>query len=347
MQIKGSGLGALLTRAEREQRLPPVMVIAGDETLLALEAQDAIRATARKLGFSEREVIHADARLDWSHLTNAAQGLSLFAERRIVEVRLPTGKPGVAGAAALETHAAADHTDLLTLVALPKLDRRAREARWVGALERAGVLIDIDTVERAQLPEWIGERLRRQNQTATHEALEFIAERVEGNLLAAHQEIAKLSLLHPAGELSLDQVREAVLDVARFDIFQLPIAMLAGDVARVARSMAGLRAEAAPLPLLLWLISDDLRKLAQVRALVDAGRSCAQAVREARIWGGRERPMEVAAKRVDTESLQKALVRAGEIDRTVKGLRARQTDSDPWLELTDLALTIAQGASAR
>lgn len=341
MQIKYEGLPALLARAERERRMPALITVASDEALLAQEAQDAIRATARAIGYSEREVLQADARFDWSRLAQATQGLSLFAERRIVELRLPTGKPGLAGAAALEEFAQDLSDDTLAMIALPRLDRRARETRWVSALERAGILLEIDAVDRARLPRWIGERLARQRQSAADDALVFIAERVEGNLLAAHQEITKLGLLYPAGELSLGQVADSVLNVARYDVFQLPLAMLAGDAPRIQKTMAGLRAEGEAIPLVLWAITEELRMLIRVKSQVDAGRPYAMAARENRLWGPRERLVERALGRIDVGRLGRAVARAAAVDRLAKGLRAPQADSDPWLELTDLALELA------
>ncbi len=341
MLLKAEGLPALLARAERERRMPALITVASDEALLAQEAQDAIRATARAVGYSEREVLQADARFDWSRLAQATQGLSLFAERRIVDLRLPTGKPGLAGAAALEALAQSLADDTLMMIALPRLDRRARETRWVSALERAGILLEIDSVDRARLPRWIGERLARQQQSAAEDALVFIAERVEGNLLAAHQEIAKLGLLYPAGELSLAQVADSVLNVARYDVFQLPLAMLAGDAPRVQKTMAGLRAEGEAIPLVLWAITEDLRMLIRVKSQVDAGRPFSMAARENRLWGPRERLVERALGRIDVGRLGRAVARAATVDRLAKGLRAPQADSDPWLELTDLALELA------
>lgn len=341
MQVKNDALGGVLARAQRAGSLPPVFVVAGDEALLALEAQDAIRSTARGLGYTERDVLNADARFDWSKLAEVAQSLSLFADKKIVEVRLPSGKPGVAGAKALETHASTARVGVITIVALPRLDRRDMQARWVAALERAGVLVDIDTIERAQLPQWIARRLAKQQQSAGAEALDFIADRVEGNLLAAHQEVVKLALLYPAGELPLQQVTDSVLNVARYDVFQLPLAMLAGDAARIRKTMTGLEAEGAAIPLVLWVITEELRTLLRIKAHVDAGRPFSAAARENRLWGPREKLVERALARVSTRALEAAWQRAAEIDRLAKGLRAPRADSNAWLELTQLALTVA------
>ena len=286
-------------------------------------------------------MLNADARFDWSKLTESAQALSLFAQKKIVEVRLPSGKPGVAGAKALETHVANAVDGVLTIVSLPRLERRDRQARWIDALERAGVMVEVDTIERSQLPQWISQRLAKQNQSAGREALEFMADKVEGNLLAAHQEVAKLALLYPAGQLTLEQVTDSVLNVARYDVFQLPIAMLSGDAARVRKTMAGLEAEGEALPLVLWVITEELRTLLRIKAHVDAGRPFSVAARENRVWGPRERLFERALARVSAPALEAALLRAAEIDRLAKGLLAPKTDSNVWLELTELALSFA------
>ena len=341
MQVRNDALGGVLARAQRSGALPPVFVVAGDEALLALEAQDAIRSTARGLGYTERDVLNADARFDWSRLAEVAQELSLFADKKIVEVRLPSGKPGVTGAKALEAHALAAREGVMTIVALPRLDRRDRQARWVDALERAGVLVEVETVERVQLPQWIARRLTRQQQSARTEALEFIADKVEGNLLAAHQEVIKLALLYPAGELTLEQIADSVLNVARYDVFQLPLAMLASDTTRVRKTMAGLQAEGEAIPLVLWVITEELRTLLRIKAHIDAGRPFSTAARENRLWGPREKLMERALARVSPSALESALLRAADIDRLAKGLRAPGADSDAWLELTQLALSIA------
>lgn len=342
MQVRNDALAGVLARAQRAGALPPVFVVAGSEPLLSLEAQDAIRSTARGLGYTERDVLNTDARFDWSRLAEAAQGLSLFAEKKIVEVRLPSGKPGLTGAKALEAHAMNARDGVLTIVALPRLDRRDRQARWVDALERAGVMVEIETIDRAQLTQWIARRLLRKKQSASRDALEFIADKVEGNLLAAHQEVEKLALLYPAGELTLEQVTDSVLNVARYDVFQLPLAMLSGDAARIYKTMAGLQAEGEAVPLVLWVITEELRTLLRLKAHIDAGRPFSAAARENRLWGPRERLAERALARVTVAGLEAALLRAGEIDRLAKGLRPLQVDSDAWLELTQLALSVAQ-----
>jgi DNA polymerase-3 subunit delta len=323
--------------------LAPLYVVSGDELLLAIEAQDAIRAAARAAGYTERSVLHADARYDWSQLTGATQGMSLFSERRIVEIRLPSGKPGREGGEALTAHAQSPAPDVLTLLALPALDYKARKAAWVAAVEAAAVWVEVSKIERQALPDWIGQRLARQQQRARRAALDFIADRVEGNLLAAHQEIGKLGLLYPAGELTLEQVSEAVLDVARFDLWTLPQAMLAGDRVRVLRTLQALRAEGEALPLVLWAITEEVRTLLRLRGLLDRGLPWAQAARE--VWVRREKEAltQRAVQRADPSQLGRLLARCAEVDRLFKGLRPRGTDSDPWLELADIACAVGAG----
>jgi DNA polymerase-3 subunit delta len=343
MLLKPEALPAHLQARGKSGQLAPIYVVAGDEPLLAIEAADTIRSAARASGYNEREVLHADARFDWSRLAQASTGLSLFAEKRIVEVRLPGGKPGKAGGEALREFALNPPQDLLTLVSLPRLDRDTRASRWAAALEHAAVWIDIERVERPALPEWIAARLARNRQRAPREALQFIADRVEGNLLAAHQEIGKLALLYPAGELSLQQVADAVLNVARYDVYALVPALLAGDSARALRLLEGLRAEGEPLPLVLWVVAEELRTLLRVQEAVAAGKPFAAVARELRVWGPREKLMPQALRRLSAATLATLLERCADIDRLVKGLRAPLRDSDPWLELGDIALACATG----
>jgi DNA polymerase-3 subunit delta len=341
MLLKPDALPAHLQTRARSGQLAPIYVVAGDEPLLAIEAADAIRTVARAAGYSEREVLHADVRFDWSKLNQAASGLSLFAERRIVELRLPSGKPGKAGGEALRGFAQAAPDDLLALISLPRLDRDTRRSSWATALEQAAVWVDVERIERSALPEWIGRRLARQQQHAAREALEFVADRVEGNLLAAQQEIGKLALLYPAGALTLEQVTDAVLNVARFDVYALSPALLAGDGARALRLLEGLRVEGEPLPLVLWVVAEELRTLLRLQEAMATGQPLAAATRELRVWGPREKLMPQALRRLSSTTLSTLLARCADIDRLIKGLRAPKRDSDPWLELGDIAAACA------
>ena len=332
-QVRGDQLEAHLARA-----LAPLYVVHGDEPLLAMEAADAIRAKARRDGYTEREVHLVERHYDWDRLAAAAAALSLFASRRLIELRIPSGKPGTDGAAAIAAYCAALQPDIVTLVTLPRLDRAGQNSAWFGALSAAGVVVNVFPVDRRTLPLWIGARLTRQKQRAAEDALAFIADCVEGNLLAAHQEIQKLGLLYPPGDLAFEQVRDAVLDVARFEVSQLSEAMLSGDRARLARVLDGLAGEGEAPPRVLWVMSDDVRAVTRVQRGLAAGRNAADLFRESRIWGeARQRLVAAAARRMAREALEAALAQAAAVDRTIKGL----AKGDPWDELLQLGLRFA------
>ena len=265
--------------AQLQKGLRPLYTLHGDEPLLQQEAADAIRAAARAQGYTERSSYTvAGAHFDWSAVLAAGGSLSLFADKQIVEIRIPSGKPGKDGSVALQQIAAsADGNDsTLTLVLLPRLDKATRTGAWFAALESHGASVQIDPVDRAALPQWIAQRLAAQGQRVApgeegQRTLQFFADRVEGNLLAAHQEIQKLALLHPAGELSWSQVESAVLNVARYDVFKLSEAVLSGQVLRVQRMLDGLQAEGEAEVLVHWALAEDIRALKRVKDAVNAG----------------------------------------------------------------------------
>lgn len=336
MQLRLDALDAHLSKS-----LAPLYVISSDEHLLALEAADKIRRTARAQGVSERDVLVVERGFKWGELLAANQSQSLFGDRKLVELRIPTGKPGKDGGQALQDYARALSPDNVTLITLPKLDWATQKAAWVGTLQQAGVYIEIPLVERAQLPAWIGMRLAAQRQSADRQSTDFIADRVEGNLLAAHQEIQKLALLHPEGKLSFEQVQDAVLNVARYDVFKLNEAMLAGDVARLVRMIDGLKGEGEALPLVLWAMAEEIRTLLKLKSGAAQGKAIGMLLKEYRIWGPRERLMEPALRRLTLAALESALQEAAQIDKMVKGLRAKAFAGDPWDALLQLGLKIA------
>jgi len=329
-------------QAHLAKTLAPVYAIHGDEPLLALEAADAVRATARARGFTEREVLEADRYFKWDEFVHAGASGSLFGERKIVELRLASGKPGPQGSAAIERYCERPAPDRLLLVSLPRLDRAGQSASWFSALGAAGVVVEVWPVERARLPDWLGARLARNGQRAAREVLEFLAERVEGNLLAAHQELQKLALLAPRGELSLEQVEAAVADVARFDAFDASAALLAGDLARYARVLEGLHAEGEALTYVLWALAEDLRALLALRSGLDAGQAIEPLLREARVWGERQARLKAAARRFARPPLQAALAHAARIDRVIKGVAL----GEAWDEFAALGLKLIRGSKA-
>jgi DNA polymerase-3 subunit delta len=258
--------------AHLEKPLAPLYVLHGDDPLLTIEAGDALRAAARRQGFDERNVLVVTPSFRWDELFHAAGNLSLFGGRTLVDLRMPTGKPGRDGGEALARYCKALPADVLTLITLPEMDWRAKKAAWFTTLINAGIAIECRAPALEQLPHWIANRLKTQQQSAAPDALEFIALHVEGNLLAAHQEIQKLGLLHPSGALTLAQVSAAVLNVARYDIDDLRTALQSKDTARCARTLEGLRAEDAPLPLVLWALTMEARTRALRPALLHAAR---------------------------------------------------------------------------
>lgn len=337
MQLRPEALDAHLA-----QPLAPLYVIASDEHLLALETVDKIRKAARAQGYTEREVLTVDRHFKWGELRASGQSMSLFGDKKLIELRIPTGKPGREGGQSLQEYAAEAPPDTLTLISLPKLDWQTQKAAWVSALQKTAVYIDIPLVERTQLPAWIGARLALQKQRADRPAIDFIVDRVEGNLLAAHQEIQKLGLLFPEGPLSFEQVREAVLNVARYDIFKLNEAMLSGDSARLVRMVEGLKGEGEPLPLALWAVSEEIRTLLKLRAGLDQGRPLAVLCKENRIWNQRERLMGMALQRLNLKSLKNAQQEAAQIDKMAKGLRTDHHVGDAWDALLQLGLRLAK-----
>jgi DNA polymerase-3 subunit delta len=337
MQLRLEALDGHLTK-----NLAQLYVIASDEHLLALEAADRIRKAARAQGYTERDVLSVERTFKWGELLAANQALSLFGDKKLIELRIPTGKPGKDGSAALQAYAKDLSPDNLTLITLPKLDWQTAKASWVTALQQAAVYIDIPNIERAQLPAWIGNRLAGQGQSAERQSLDFIADRVEGNLLAAHQEIQKLGLLHEPGKLTFEQVHDAVLNVARYDVFKLSEAMLTGDTARLVRMLEGLKGEGEALPLVLWAVAEEIRTLLKLKSGMAQGRPLNALLKEYRIWGPRERMMEPALRRVSLATLEAALQEAAQVDRMVKGLRARKFAGDAWDAMLQLALRVAR-----
>jgi len=334
MQLRAEQLEAHLRKG-----LAPLYVIHGDEPLLALEAADAVRAAARARGFAEREVFIAERGFDWSELAHAGASRSLFGGAKIIELRVPTGKPGAEGGATLAAHCARLDAEVLTLVSLPRLDRATQASAWFTALAGAGVVIEVWPVERARLPEWIGARLARQGQRASRAVLEFLADRVEGNLLAAHQEVQKLALLAPPGELALEVVEDAVASVARYDPYAAAEALVAGDLARYQRVLEGLRGEGEAPTFVLFAVSSALFVL---RGIAD-GKPAERLFGEQRLFNKPlQRAVQAAARRHPRAVLDAALAQAAFIDRVAKGV-AR---GNAWDQFTALGLKLAGGSKA-
>jgi len=280
--------------------------------------------------------------------------LSLFADRQMLEIRIPTGKPGKEGSPMIQqlAQSAEGNDSTLTLFILPKLDNATKKGAWFGALDQFGVTLQVESVERAQLPQWIAQRLKLQNQSVAagqegQACLQFFADRVEGNLLAAHQEIQKLGLLYPEGELSLEQVESAVLNVARYDVFKLSEAVLAGQIPRVQRMLDGLQAEGEAAVLVHYTLAEDIRALKRVKDAIAEGRPMPMALREQRIWGAREKLFERVLPKLSASRLAQLLQNAHQVDGIVKGLKVADWPTDPWQALHRLALRVASACSPK
>ena len=342
-------------QAHLQKGLRSLYTLHGDEALLVQEAADTIRAAARQQGYTERSVhVVTGAHFDWSEVLAAGGSMSLFADRQILEIRLPTGKPGKEGSPMIQqlAQSAEGNDSTLTLFVLPRLDSTTKKGAWFGALEQFGVSLQIDSLDRAQLPQWIAQRLKLQNQSVAsgqdgQNCLQFFADRVEGNLLAAHQEIQKLALLYPAGELTQAQVESAVSNVARFDVFKLSEAVLAGQVARVQRMLDGLQAEGEAAVLVHYTLAEDIRALKRVKEAMAEGRPLPMALREQRIWGAREKLFERVLPKLSTARLAQLLKNAHQVDGIVKGLKVADWPTDPWQALQRLALRVSSACAIR
>ncbi|MFZ2209365.1 MAG: DNA polymerase III subunit delta [Porticoccaceae bacterium] len=315
--------------------LASAYLLSGDEPLLIQESADRIRAAARKRGFTERQVYHADGRqFDWDALLAEAGARSLFAERKILEIRLATAKPGDLGSKVLVELCRLAGDELLILVITPRLDRNAQASAWVKGLAQTGAQLQIWPIDRAGLPQWITTRLRRAGLAISGPAAELLAERVEGNLLAAAQEVEKLRLLAPAGELDVDAISTAVADSARFNIFKLADHALAGNAQAASRSLRGLRDEGVEPAAVLWALTRDTQIIARLQG---AGRARQEQIfKDARVWDNRKDLLRDIAQRVRPAHVHLLLRQLAGADRAIKGVR----DASPWDDLLDILLSL-------
>ena len=313
--------------------LAPIYIVSGDEPLLVQECCDSIRAAARNSGFSERELLHAEHNFDWGQLLASAGSMSLFAEKKVIEVRLPNGKPGDKGSKALQEFAALADSDLLLLLVLPKLDRSQLNSKWVKALDQKGVLIQVWPVDAQEMPRWIHQRLRAAGLDAEPEAIQVLAERVEGNLLAASQEIEKLKLLSTDNLITTQVMSDAVASSARYDVFGLIDKALAGDAEGAIKTLHGLRAEGVEAPVVLWALAREIRSLLEIGEKLHQGQQLARLVRIQK----RQPLVQAALSRLRPRQLEGLLLRCRAVDNAIKGGK----DQDPWTGLLELSLNVS------
>ncbi|WP_438951426.1 DNA polymerase III subunit delta [Porticoccus sp.] len=330
MRLKAEQLGTHLSRRE----LAPLYLVSGDETLLAQEVADAIRAEACLQGFTEREILHAEGSFDWNTVLTEANSLSLFADKKIIEIRMPGGKPGEKGSKVLLEYTGKPTDDTLLLIITPKLDAAAMRSKWIKAIESHGVLIQTWPVPPDQLPGWIGKRLQQAGIRADRQAVEILADRVEGNLLAAIQEIEKLKLLLPDGEVDGQTMSTVVADSARFNVFTLADKALEGDPQAVCRTLRGLRDEGAEPTIILWALTRELRTLIRAAEALENGDHLDWVLKNLGIWEKRKPLVKQTLRRLKLTRLKQMLRLAAGIDRAIKGMRI----ADPWDDLTILLL---------
>ncbi|MDO9282022.1 MAG: DNA polymerase III subunit delta [Methylotenera sp.] len=321
-----------------KQGLQPLYVLVGDEPLAQRECLDAIRAAARTQGFDERNSLTVERNFNWQQIQSFGQSISLFSSRRLLELNIPNGKPGIEGSKALQALAAKALPDTTVVIILPALERDAKNSAWFSALEAQSQTITLNEIDAANLPKWIANRLAQQGQHTSVQTLEFLAHQVEGNLLAANQEVQKLGLLYPQGELSDTTVREAVLNVSRYDAFQLGEAVLAGDAERTVRILQGLQDEGenavAVMNPLMWV----LRPLVRIKQAEMRGENLNSAMTNARIYGDKQALVKRALARLSLRQLEATLQKLADIDKTAKGVML----GDAWLEISRLCFGLAK-----
>ncbi|MCP4128208.1 MAG: DNA polymerase III subunit delta [Gammaproteobacteria bacterium] len=321
-----------------KQGLHPIYVVTGDEPLQMDEAADLIRSVARTKGFDDRTIIEADRRFDWNELNHEADSLSLFAQQRILDLRLPSGKPGTAGGKALVEYAGRPPQDTILLLTMPKLERSQGSSKWFKALDKAGAVIQIWPIEGKRLPPWIEQRMRNSGLIPEPGVVNMLSERIEGNLLAASQEIEKLLLLHGPGVISLKQLTAAVSDSARYDVFNLVDSALQGKTAYCVKIINGLRGEGTPAPVVLWALTREIRMLAELSYETGRGSSPQQAIAARReIWEKRRQLVRSGLQRLSSNTLRGLLILCGRTDRAIKG----RESSDPWQLMQEITTRLA------
>jgi len=332
MRLRIDQLDAQLAKA-----LSPIYFITGDEPLQQGEAADAVRHAAKEAGYNSREILDVGKGFDWNELAAEANSLSLFAEKRVIDLRLSTAAIGRNGSLALVEYAERPPADTVLLITCPKLDRSQQNSKWAKALDGIGVLIQIWPIDDHRLQPWIEQRLRKNGLIPEAEVVPMMAERVEGNLLAAAQEIEKLLLLNGPGVITVEKLVESVADSARFDVFGLVDSALKGQSARVIRMLAGLRAEGVPPTLVLWALAREIRQLASMAFAMDRGQSADQAMASHRVWNQRKAVVRQGLSRLKCRRWQQLLALCARGDRTIKG----QEKGEPWEVLDRIATTMA------
>ena len=332
MWLKSEQLPAALVK-----QLAPVYFISGDEPLQLGEAADAVRQVAKKAGYESREVLTVDAHFVWADFLQAADSMSIFSEKKIIDLRITSGKPGIEGSKALVNYCQRLPEDTLLLISAGKLDKSAKKSKWVTALEKQGIAIQVWPLEGGSLIQWIQQRLQRRGLSTDKAGLGTIATRVEGNLLAAAQEIEKLYVLYGQGTLTEQQIQEVVADGSRYDVFNLVDAALSGRVERVLKILSGLQHEGIAAPVVLWALAREIRTLIHIKQKLSAGQSRNSVFMQHQVWDKRQKLVGHAINKVNKQGLMAALLVAAKADRQIKG----EEDGDCWESLLEVSLMLA------
>ncbi len=331
MKIYGNKLTATLKNG-----IHPVYIISGDEPLLVQEASDQVRATLMEQGYDQRDLFHADGNFDWNELRYGANSMSLFAERKILEVRMSSSKPGEPGVSVLNEVVEQITDDVRILLVMPRVDATTQRTKWFKSIESAGLFVQVWPIDAKELPGWLAARFKREGLQVSREAAMAMAERIEGNLLAAVQEIERLKLVARDGRVDLDQVVDGVADSARYDVFQVIDAALAGDSTRVVRMTHSLEAEGVEILFLVNMLARELRNLEQMASLLEGGTSMREALKKGRVWDKRTNPVSRCLERHDVAVIRQLQVDLGHIDREVKGIEV----GDPWRDLVTVLMRL-------
>ncbi len=332
MWLKAEQLPSVLAK-----QLAPIYFLSGDEPLQLGEAADAVREAAKKGGFDSRETLTVDGSFSWSEFLQAADSMSIFSEKKIIDLRIPTGKPGTEGSKALVNYCSRLPEDTLLLITSAKLESSAKKSKWVTTLEKHAVAIQVWPLTGVDLVNWIQQRMQKRGLLADKPGLRIIAGRVEGNLLAAAQEVEKLFVLYGRGSLTEQQIEQAVADGARYDVFNLVDAALSGRVDRVLRILQGLQHEGIAPPIVLWALTREIRNLIHIKQKLAAGQSRNSVFMQHQVWDKRQQLVMNVTNKLHQQGLLKMLLVAAKADRQIKG----QQTGDSWESLLEISLMLA------
>jgi DNA polymerase-3 subunit delta len=322
-----------------QQGIAPVYLLSGDEPQQLLECGDAIRHSARNHGYDERQVLEASAHFDWNNLATEAASLSLFSQRRILELRIPSGKPGREGAKAITDYLATPAEDTLLLIILPKLEGSQKNSKWFKTIDQSGVVIQVWPVKAADMPGWIQNRAQHHGLQLTRESIQFLAQQTEGNLIAADQEIEKLHITHGVGNITLQDVAASACGSVHFTIFELMDAALAGETARALKMIRTLKAEGAPEPVVLWSVAREVRLAASVAEALNHRESPAAVFKRQKppVWQSRQQLLTSGARRLPLQGWYRLIRKIAEADQAIK------SSGDPWIVMEEILVGMRGG----